>query len=147
MTNAGLFRCDGRKRDQETFGEQLAFGEQERDESGAESDASEKVVFSCVQHGQVCHDADPDLEAPEEARDQYVGEGPMQPLGTLVDGPVKGLLNFFLNRAGVLAKLTAPGVAVPVTHAGYSFLPTDTLRRRVRRYLQRPRKMHSIDSH
>ncbi len=81
--------------------------EVQRDEPDAERETREQVAVGLVQHGEVAHHAQPDLQAAGEPGREHHPQGPLQALGTLVDHRVEGLLDLVLDGGVAVADLAA----------------------------------------
>ncbi len=88
-------RCpdDSGHRHQKVLGEQLAVGQQQRDEADGERGTGEQVVVGVVLDHEIGQHAGADIQPTEQPGADQREQRPRQPLVTLLDQPVKRLID------------------------------------------------------
>lgn len=93
---------------QEVLGEQLAARQRQRHEPDGERETTQQRTARTVLDQQQRQHTDADVDTPEEPGGQQPQPGPAQPLLTLVQQPVEGVLRVLLGNVGRAHQGTAP---------------------------------------
>jgi hypothetical protein len=86
----------GRDRDQEVLGEELAAGQQQRDEPDRERGRGQQRLPGLVVDHEKGQHAHADVDAADEAGSYQRDQRPVQPVAALGDEPVEGFLDVWL---------------------------------------------------